>query len=621
MEQTLLFVLHAVLRSDMQISSILRMMRQTRPAGSGYALLLFCDLPDAGAAILPGDAPMLRQLQSGVMSMNARSGGFMMLARRRAWNDAQRAYLGENQPLSYQRVIAQLLVRGETDAVFDAATVSPESLKDRFSHVLFSEISLSCTPDTPMRMLEALKDSPSGCIGARVLEKRSFPQTALARLLSFSPFSLSPLLSARYDRLQRKGQTLPDAPVLCAAEALSASLDTPGDAPPAAQGCFFVRRHSVTLPDFFAATRQRMLSDSRLHALLPVLQVILLFAGAAWGRPWLAALALLPMELWALLHPRLLPGALLRLSLLPLTACVTLDALLCRLFARSSLLRLRVPASFIAPQICVLWGAALLSAAMYGAQALAVYLPVSLLWLAAPLMMIAIDKPTIERIPLDGEQKKQMRTLAESAFFDSETRDTAPPMRILALCSGCMLGILEPDEAARRIEKQLDAPPPGKLSASGLAAMLCAAQYLREQMKDCDAALRKLPEKIESFALAYPLEKTASRLGLFLAAARGDISPAQTDSRLSKPDTPEPPDLLFLPLQSAKASPVYPISLPLTHPHTFLRRQLLAKDAPVFLPEPSSRVLFLTAAALDHPFYALLERSPITGPFMPLLLI
>jgi len=84
---------------------------------------------------------------------------------------------------------------------------------------------------------------------------------------------------------------------------------------------------------------------------------------------------------------------------------------------------------------------------------------------------------------------------------------------------------------------------------------------------------------------------------------------------------PEPHDLLFLPMQRAKASPVYPLSLPLTHPHTFLRRQLLCKDAPVFLPDPASRFLFLAAAALDHPFYALLERSPVTGPYAPLLLI
>ena len=161
MEQALLFVMHAVLRSDAGIGGILRAMRHARPAGSGYALLLLCDLPDAGAATMPGDAPMLRRLQSGVMSMNARSGGgFFLLVRRRVWDDAQRAYLGENQSVSYRHVVARLISCGEADAVFDAATISPASLKGCFSHVLFSEVTLSCTPDLPARMLDALNRDP-----------------------------------------------------------------------------------------------------------------------------------------------------------------------------------------------------------------------------------------------------------------------------------------------------------------------------------------------------------------------------------------------------------------------------------------------------------------------------
>ena len=89
----------------------------------------------------------------------------------------------------------------------------------------------------------------------------------------------------------------------------------------------------------------------------------------------------------------------------------------------------------------------------------------------------------------------------------------------------------------------------------------------------------------------------------------------------NKSEIPEPLDLLFLPLESAKSSPVYPLSLPLTHPHTFLRMQLLAKEQPVFLPKPASQFLFLSAAALNHPFFALLERSPVAGPYMPLLFV
>jgi len=620
MEEPLLYVLHAVLRSITQVGSILRAARHARPQSIPCSLLLLCDLPDAGAAILPEDTPMIRRLQSGVMAMSARSGsGFMLLVRRRIWDDAQRTYLGENQHGSCRRIVAQLLSSGETDAVFDAATVSPASLKGRFSHVLFSDISFACTPDTPLRMLHALKSSPFGSISAYVLEKRTFPQTALARLCASSPFSLSPFLHAKADRLCRKEYALPDAPALYTADALPSSADTPVCSIPVARECFFVRRSSRTLPELFVGYRQFILKGGTMHALLPLFQMMLLVVSAACGLPWLAALALLPAELWAFLHLRLLPGALLRLSLLPLTACVSLDALLCRMFARSRLLRLRVPDSLITPQICMLFAAVLLPAAMYGAQALAALLPVCLLWLAAPLIIPALDAPTIERIPLDINQHKQLRSLAEGAFFDSETTAASPSMRMLILCSGCMLGLLEPDEAARRIEKLLDALQQDTLSAPGAAAMLCSAQYLREHMGDCDAALRDLPVKIEAAALRLPHEKAVGRLSLFLSAARKKTPAAQAHAHFAKADAPEPLDLLFLPLESAKASPVYPLSLPLTHPHTFLHRQLLSKDTPIFLPEPALRFLFLSAAALDHPFFALLERSPVTGPYMPLL--
>lgn len=620
MEESLLYVLHAVVRHAGQIGSILRAARQACPSGSMHTLLLLCDLPDAGAAVLPDDAPMLRRLQSGIMSMNARSASqYLLLVRKRSWDDAQRLYLGEHQPLSFRHVVAQLLTSGETDAVFEVATVSPSSLKERFSHVLFSDVSLACTPDTPVRMLEAQKSSSSGCIGAHILEKKSFPQTVLMRLLASSPFSLSPLLAARYDDLQRKKQCLPDAPALYTANALSSLLRSPAGIIPAAQDCFFVRRHSLSLRDCFAAYRQFCLKGSRLHALLPPLQIALLFFSAALGLPWIAALALVPAELWSLWHPRLLPGALLRLSLLPLTACVSVDALLCRLFARSRFLRLHMPASLIAPHGAMLFASALLPAAIYGAHALVFMMPVCLLWFAAPIIIPAIDAPSIERIPLDPDQRRQMRTLAENAFFDSESNETSAPMRMLSLCGGCMLGLLEPDEAARQIEKKFDALKPDALPAPGFAAMLCAAQYLREHMSDCDAALRELPAKIENTAIALSLEKSSSKLALFFCAARGEISSAHALARFSKAEEPEPLDLLFLPLSSAKAAPVYPLSLPLTHPHTFLHRQLFEKDTPVFLPEPPSRFLFLAASALNHPFFALLERSPVAGPFMPLL--
>jgi len=622
MDGELLHVLCFTLHDAAQIEGILRLARRACPAGGGHSILLLCDLQDADAAELPGDAPMLRTLQSGAMAMNARSGcGCFLLARARVWDDAQRAYLGAGKKTSFRETTAQLIKNGEADSPFAAATISPASLKDRFSCILFSDLSLSCTPDTPARMAAVLERSASGCVCARVLEKRTFPQTALSRLHAGIPFSLSPLLSARQDRLLIKGESLTDAPAMYTAETLAASLDQPVRSAPLAADCFFVRIKPLTLPDDFRDHRLRCLHGSRMYALHPILQLFLLFLCALAGLPWLAALALLPAEIWALVHPRHLPAALLRLSLLPLTACVSLDAALCRLLARSKLIRLRVPDALIAPQGCMLFGAALLSIAMVTAQALVFLLPVCLLWLAAPLIASAMDAPTLERIPLDTDRLKQLRTLSEGAFFDSLSARCSPSMRMLAACAGCMLGLLEPDEAARQAQAQLASLQDTPVSAAALAAQLVSAQFLRERMGDCDAALRELPADIERHALSLPLARSHGRLSVLLAAARQECSEPQALKHLARSEAPEPAELLFLPMQSVRHTPVYPVSLPLTHPHTFLNKRLLAADTAQRPTDAAMRFLFLCAATLGHPFHALLERSPVAGPYMPLLFI
>lgn len=620
MNGALLHVLHAELHAIAQIPDLLRAARHAAPKQAAHCVLLLCDLASASAQELPGDAPMLRKLQSGVMAMNARSAGeFQLLVRRRVWDDAARAYLGADRKTSCRETIARLTASGETEEAFAAVTCSPASLHDRFDFVLFSDISLSCTPDTPVRMAEALTRSGCGVLSAQVLEKKAFPQTALARLCAASPFSLSPLRAARKDRLRRKAQGSADAPMIYTLKALAASLIEPPRSAPIAEGCFFVRRQPPTLPGFFREHRIRCLHGDILHALLPAAQLLLLFISGLTGLPWLTALALIPPELWAFVHPRQLPAALVRLALLPLTALVSLDALLGRMLARSRLLRLRVPDVLITPQGCALFGAMLLPIALHSAQALATLLPVCLLWLAAPLIVPALGAPTIERIPLNRDQLSRLRRMAEGSFFDSTDSSGSPPLRMLAACVGCMLGILEPDEAARQAKAQLDALENQPVSAYEMSALLAAAQFLREKMGDCDASLRELPGDIENKTLSLPLRPSLGRLRALLAAARQEISTAQALEQMARSGIPEPQELLFLPLQSVKSTPVYPLSLPLTHPHTFLQRQLLEKKAPTFLPDPASSVLFLAAAALGHPFHTLLIRSPIAGPYMPLL--
>ena len=492
-------------------------------------------------------------------------------------------------------MLAQLLQSGQTSAVFDAATVSPASLKGRFDAVLFSGIELSCTPDTPTRMLAALDHAPCGRVAALIRHPRAYPETVFARLVRTCGFSLSPVSAARETLLARDGLLPADQPTLFTAGALIASLDAPVTASPKAEGCFFMRRAPLTLAACFSAHRLHVLRRTDAVSFLPLVQLALLVTSALTGVPLLTALALLP-EALALLHPRLLPGALLRTALLPLTAAVSLDALLCRLFARSRWLRLRLPDSFVSAQGCMLTGAVLLPLAIASVQALVFLLPILLLWLGAPLLLPALASPTLERIPLAEDQRAQLRTMAESAYFDAAQDVHAPAaLRMLAACAGCMLGVLEPDEAARQTQALLTAGPAVDSPVENAAFLVCA-QFLRERMADCDAALRALPAQLEEYA-----RKKARTQPPFPGASQDD-----------------PLAALFLPLGPAGRTAQHAMTLPLTHPHTYLKH-LLPDGNPTG--DSLARFLALAAAALDHPFHALLLRSPVAAPYAVMLYV
>ena len=596
MNHSLLHVVAFALRAQADADDALRQLRRLCAGDCSHTLLLFADFHAADAARLPEDELLLRRLQSGVMAMNARRPGrFLLLARRRVWDDAARQYLGLEQPLSCREVIAQLLASGQTSAVFDAATVSPASLKGRFDAVLFSDMDLACTPDTPARMLAALDHAPCGRVAAPVRHPRAYPETVFARLVRTCGFSLSPVFAARETLLARGGLLPVDSPTLYTVEALAASLTSPVSDAPMAEGCFFIHRTPLTLRPLLSAHRLHALRHTDLQSFLPLFQLALLVASALTGVPLLTALALLP-EALALLRPRLLPGALLRTALLPLTAAVSLDALLCRLFARSRWIRLRLPRSLVSAQGCMLMGAVLLPLAIASVQALVPLLPILLLWLSAPLLLPALASPTLERIPLADDQRARLRTLAESAYFDAAQDVHAPPaLRMLAACAGSMLGVLEPDEAARQTQALLAAGP-SVASPVEHAALLVCAQYLRERMAACDAALRALPAQLEDYA-----RDKAGALPPFPSASQDDPLPA-----------------LFLPLGPARRMAQHAMTLPLTHPHTYLKR-LLPDEAPSG--EALARFLALAAAALDHPFHALLLRSPVAAQYAPLLYV
>ena len=610
MEGSMLLVLCCAPASPAEAEDALLALR--RMAACGLDTLLFCDLPAARGLRLPQDEPILKTLQSGVMAIDARSGPLCaLLVRERAWDDAAQRYLGAQQKTPPRRIIAQLMRSGETEARFMLSTLSPEKLRGCCEAVLLSPLSLICTPDTPHRMLRALSDAPGGVLCPRVLPRREYPQTALARLHRFSFFSLCPLLDAQRVALARRGYAKTDGPVLCRADVLIAAEGRLPETAPAAPDCVFIPQRAPSLSSLFSDYRAHCLRRTDIHALLPLVRLLLLFLSAASGHALPALLSVFLPELCALRYPGLLPGALTRLSLLPLSALISLDGLLCRLFARTKLLRPRLPEVLFSPVSCALCGAALLLPALQNHGALTALLPASLLFFAAPLVLHALRHPTLERIPLSSDESQQLRSLAENAFFDAQ-RDPAPPpaLGMLAACAGAMLGLVECDEAARRSETLLRAGLSIHTPAEEAAALVCA-QYLREQMSRCDAALRGLPAEIECAVLALPPSEADGMLGALLRAARrrGAYQPphcAQTGEN----------DALFLPLGPTASSPRTALSLPLTHPHTFL------DSAPVCAGQEGSavsRFLFLAAGALSHPFFPLLLRSPVSGPYAPLL--
>ena len=612
----LLIVLYAAPANAQEADCALTALRRMLPRRGGAAAVLLCDLPDAPHLRMPQDALLVRRLQSGVMRIErGRPGRAMLLVRRRTWDDAGRLYLGRGQAQSPRQVVSQLLTQGRADASFDAASVSPRSLCGRYDAVLMTDASLACAPDVPPRMLARLRRSACGCVLAPVLYDAPEAEPLVGRLLR-QGFSLTPLLPER-----------DPFPLMATPRALG---ELP-EAPPVAADCPFLARTMPDMAALMARARAAFLhSGSAFPALYPALELAALLLAAASGSAVLAVLALLLPEADALRHPARLPGALVRLALLPALAASSLEAWLARLLARSPALRPALPDILKTPRCCVAFGALLLVLAVAGVGALVPLTPAALLWLFASVIVRALDSPVRERIPLDGAEHIALRSEAEAAFSSLDKQDAASPaLRMLADCGACLLGLLEPDEAARRVQARLgslaqELAAPAH-SALHHAAALAAAQLLRERMGQCDAALRPLPGELDALVLSAPAPQGSSLLSRFLRAALFEDSAPL----LAPGSGDDPADALFLPPRLLRTGEPPPALLPITHPHTCLARLALPAAHPQALRKETllglsaeERVLWflsLTDALLDRPFAALLARSPITAPLLPAL--
>ena len=614
MRMALLTVLHAAPADMAQAEQAVTAVRRALPRAMqpGSAVLLLCDLPDAPAQTMPQDALLLRRLQSGVMAIDRRRPGCaMLLVRRRVWDDAARLFLGKGQRTPPRETVSRLLHGDRDGMAFDAASVSPGTLRGRYDAALLCDASLAFAPDTPARMCAQMERVGASCVRAPVLYPPHRAEPLVTRLLRMG-FSLTP--------------TLPDAdaqPLLATRDALNGPLSQDF---PVLPDCPFVAGSTPDMASLLAKARRAfLLSESTAALFAHVLTLAALLLSAAWANATLACLALILPELPALRRPSRLPGALVRLSLLPALAASALEAWLARRLAHSPLLRLTLPDVAKAPAGCTVIGVLLLLLSAAGVGALVPLLPVSLLWMLAPVIVRALDSPVRERIPLTQDEQRLLRTDAEALFQTIQREPSAVPARqMLVASASCLLGLLEADEAARRIEALL---PGMKLpDAFSRAAVLVSAQLLRERMSQCDAALRPLPGLLEEAVLAAPAPQGNSPLERLICAAL-----IESSAPLRGPLGPgKPEDALFLPLHAVPGEePPSPL-LPLTHPRTFLARRALPPGHPLAQNEETllrfsaeereRRFLALTSALLGQPVAALLARSPVSGPALPALL-
>jgi len=604
-QSRLLTVIRLPLISPQQIASCLRIHRlRSEQETHGGPLLFFCDLPDADAQTLPADADLIRCVQSGVMSMNARRPGkYFFLVRKRAYSAALCMWLGENQATPVREAIHPLL-HGISAEPPEAANLGRDSLKDACDAALIVDASLSMLPGTPEKMCNALYAGGASSLRGKIILPKRREEVLFVRLLREGFTPLSPYTSARMT---------PEEPL--AAIYTTDALNSPAPEK-TAKTCLFLLEHPPTLSDCFRRVSLRFAHGKSFPDPTPIAELAALLLAAFLGWQWLALAALLIAEWPSTLHVRQLPCALIRLVFLPRRALIGLNALLDRRCFRSPY-RLRLSCG---SGVCPVFAAALLFLSLRSTGAVVISLSISLLWLMAPTVERALSLPVRERIPLDEREQRQLNHLTQDAFFRLSA-GTSSPAHLLAVCAGCMLGLLEPDEAARRAEGMIPRLKTG--SAFDAACILAAAQFFTERMADCDAALRALPAQLEQL-VTLPNGENGGILMTLLDAAYKKRSSSSALDALSQ----SPPDTgmaaLFLPRSQISGSDLF---LPVTHPHTYLKRiRLLAapdsetkKSDPFFPEEEANRFLILACAALDAPFHALLMRSARIAPYAPLL--
>lgn len=153
-----LLVLPAVLRNGTQAVQAVRRLLLARKAFTHGPVdcLLLADYEDCITQVSSGDEGIVTAARMAASAVDGDGGRFLYLQRRRSWDAGQHAYTGRQRRRGALESLNQLIVQGECDDAFDAASLPPSAFHRRYAYVLALDARSIPTPDSLLPLLGAL---------------------------------------------------------------------------------------------------------------------------------------------------------------------------------------------------------------------------------------------------------------------------------------------------------------------------------------------------------------------------------------------------------------------------------------------------------------------------------
>ncbi len=157
--QSTLVVVPTLLSQVQQARQMVRHLSVLQCANSDPRLhfLLLGDFPDGAAAVEVDDADILHAGLDGVRTLNEQHPGtFLYLHRERAWNPVQQRFMGRERKRGALASLNALLLTGQTEDRFAAASVEPSSLFERYAQVITLDSDTMLPPGSALELIGML---------------------------------------------------------------------------------------------------------------------------------------------------------------------------------------------------------------------------------------------------------------------------------------------------------------------------------------------------------------------------------------------------------------------------------------------------------------------------------